>query len=1027
MAASLLDSLITAKRDGGDGGAGGRLASCSSYYLLNRSGRFSCVTIPPALSSSICFVDHDHDDSRTPPTAVHDRSDDNGIDACCLKDTDHVHAHVHDGEITQEVTLDQCQKELCNLPATAASQELVNCTDELSKEEEHLHTEGCGHEPIFHGDHTDFLLPMEDGSFVLRHPHAGSPHIHQSLIDEVQQEAAVEVVVTSPTHQLQSTTLNVFGICCPSESGLVTNLLKAQPGVTEVTVNAVLKTTIVIYDSKLISDVQLVRILNEAKLDASIHRRGTSKPRSRWPSCWTILCGLLLGVALFKYLYPPLKWVALASIAIKLPSTLLKSIRSLSRYICDINTLMTIAVVGAVALGDYVEGATVVFLFALSEYLETRSTEKARHAIEDIINLAPETALLAESGMRVPVESLEVGSVLLVKPGEKIPVDSKVVSGTSTVDESNLTGESRPVTKDSGSMVWAGTMNTTGPLRVVTMALAKDSAVAKLVRLVEDAQKQRSKTEQFVEACARYYTPAVLLSATLVTVIPLAIGVPNIRHWLYLALVLLVVACPCALVISTPITTIAGLAQGARCGILIKGGRHLETLGRLKVLAFDKTGTLTRGLFRVAHFQVLTEKVELSQILSWLASVEAQASHPVAPALVLYANVHGVKAGAFVENFETLAGEGVAAEVEGRVIRVGNKRMASRLGWLTELDSQVLERWSEEGGTVGYIGADGQPLAIFSVNDEARPEAKTALQKLRAGPCAMASGQSYLACVMSNFLKISLYCMKGRGIHVAMLTGDNPGAAQAIQLQVGNIDVYSELLPEDKVQVLCTLKRGGMTGMVGDGINDAPALAAADLGIAMGAAGSALAVEVADVALMQDDLHGIEKALVLGRSCRNKIIQNVVLSIVTKGVVVGLAIGGWASLWAALLADVGTTLVVITNSLRILARVERRSTGHGTCKSIHEHKGHHGDSSPALELTEDPHRVFQDQRSCMPAAAYVSERDASILIAMAHSLSFCDRDSGWMNTYLQLPSYCHQPEDEDDYTTFRYFDRCNMV
>eukprot|EP00850_Spirogloea_muscicola_P003815 SM000015S01315 [mRNA] locus=s15:1225461:1231881:- [translate_table: standard] len=956
MAASLLDSLITAKRvggDGGDGGAGGRLASCSSYYLLNRSGRFTCVTIPPALSSSICFVDHDHDDARAPPPAAHDRSDDGGIDACCLKDTDHVHAHVHDGEITQEVTLDQCQKELCDLPATAASQELVNCTDELSEAAEHLHTEGCGHEPIFHGDHTDFLLPMEDGSFVLRHPHAGSPHTHQSLIDEVKQEEALEVVVTSPTHQLQKTTLNIFGLCCPSESGLVTNLLKPQPGVIEVTVNAVLKTTTVIYDGKLTSDVQLVRILNEAKLDASIHRRGNSQPRSRWPSCWTILCGLLLGVALFKYLYPPLKWVALASVAIKLPSTLLKSIRSLSRYICDINTLMTIAVVGAIALGDYVEGATVVFLFALSEYLETRSTEKARHAIEDIINLAPETALLADSGVRVPVESLEVGSILLVKPGEKIPVDSKVVSGTSTVDESNLTGESRPVTKDSGSMVWAGTINTTSPLRVLTMALAKDSAVAKLVQLVEDAQKQRSKTEQFVEACARYYTPAVLLSATLVTVIPLAIGVPNIRHWLYLALVLLVVACPCALVISTPITTIAGLAQGARCGILIKGGRHLETLGRLKVLAFDKTGTLTRGLFRVAHFQVLTETVELSQILSWLASVEAQASHPVAPALVLYANVHGVKARGLVDNFETLAGEGIAAEVEGRVIRVGNKRMASRLGWLTELDSQVLARWSEEGGTVGYIGADGQPLAIFSVNDEARPEAKTALQNLKAS----SFGQSYLAGRMSNYLKIFRYCMRGRGIHVAMLTGDNSGAAQAIQQQVGNIDVYSELLPEDKVQVLCTLKRGGMTGMVGDGINDAPALAAADLGIAMGAAGSALAVEVADVALMQDDLHGIEKALVLGRSCRNKIIQNVVLSIVTKGVVVGLAIGGWASLWAALLADVGTTLVVIANSLRILQRVERRSIGHGTCKSIHKHKGHHGIHQSVLPVAK-PNQVI---------------------------------------------------------------------
>ncbi|KAI5085040.1 hypothetical protein GOP47_0001209 [Adiantum capillus-veneris] len=826
------------------------------------------------------------------------------------------------------------------------------------KGELHVHKEGCGHEQIRHGDHLDWLVPLSDGSFAVSHAlgndsemlehgrliKIGEPH-HQTaknretssfalfkfealqmgasdsrtrslpsnaadelvsaenssghVFDAMQpllKEPDVSINIENDAEpiKLQKTAIDVFGICCPAEVPLVKKILEPAPGVQEVYVNVAARLVTVQHDAFATPPARLVKLLNNAHLEASIHVTGEWKAARKWPSPYTFASGFFVLIALFQYAFYPLKWVALGAVAVGAPPIILKSFRALRRCILDINILMIIAVAGSIALGDYLEAGLIVFLFALAEWLESRSSDRARLAISSVASLAPQSAILAETGARVNVSEVKVGTRLAVKAGESIPIDGTVVSGRSAVDESSLTGESLPVEKEAGTRVWAGTINMTGYICVETSALAEDSAVARMIRLVEEAQTQRSHVEQLMESFAKYYTPLVIAGALAFTIIPVSVHAHNIRHWMYLALVLLVVACPCALVISTPVTTTCAIAQAARLGLLVKGGKHLEALGKLKVVAMDKTGTLTEGCFQIIEVHALNKEADLQDVLFWLSCIESKASHPIASAIVDYARLHGAQSGnaeVVVDEFRVLPGEGVSGIVNGHKIAVGNERLASRLLWLEGADSALLESWKSQGLTICWIGVDEKPILIMSAGDQLRPEAREAVRDMRR-----------------------------LGLRLAMLTGDSLEVANNVQRKLGQIDVHAQLLPEGKVEVLQQLKAAGLTGMVGDGINDAPALAAADVGIAMGVAGTAIAMETADIALMTNDLRKLPVAVRLGQKARRKILQNIFLSITTKVLVIVLAAVGYASLWGAVLADVGTCLLVIFNSMLLLER-----------------------------------------------------------------------------------------------------------
>lgn len=722
---------------------------------------------------------------------------------------------------------------------------------------------------------------------------------HMLMLQETRQNGATEAqgpYLRGSSKQI--TVLDIRGLCCPTEASIVRQALLGLPGVVELDVNVVAKKASVNHDAMLTSSTQLVKALNERNLEANIHVEGATTLRKKKLPWWSAVCGLLLLVAYFKVVFDPLKYVALAAISIGVFPIALKSASGLRQCALDINTLMLCAVSGSVVVGDYLEAGTIVFLYSVATYLESQSMEKARCALEAIISLSPQTAVMAKSGQSIQVEAVPVGSLLAVKAGELIPIDAIIESGKSSVDESSLTGESIPVHKEPGMAVWAGTVNSSGYLRIVTTAVAKDSAVARMVKMVEEAQSRRSPQELLVESFAKYYTPAVLVAAILIVTLPLAAGTQNMKHWVHLALVLLVLACPCALVISTPVTTVCGTTTAARYGVVVKGGAHLETLGRLDTVAFDKTGTLTEGQFRLKHV-LSVDGQDASKILYWIASVESKSSHPMASALVEYARQCGVEASGDVKDFATIAGEGVSATVDGRRVMIGNARMRRRLGGWNAEAAATLDKWAAEGGTTGCVAVDGEPCAIFSVADSERAEAAEALEQLHK-----------------------------LGVSVAMLTGDNRGAARAIAARFcPRMDLYWQLLPEEKVRVVEALKggRGGrkrraVTAMVGDGINDAPALAAADLGIAMGVAGSAAAMEVADVALMTNDLRQLARAVRIGRRCRRTFFQNLVLAVATKALVFALAVAGYPFLWLAVLADMGTSLAVVANSLRILER-----------------------------------------------------------------------------------------------------------
>lgn len=572
----------------------------------------------------------------------------------------------------------------------------------------------------------------------------------------------------------------------------------------------------------------------------------------------------------------------------------------------DMNFLMTIAAVGALFIGENLEAASAMFLFALAQLLEARSTDRARNAIRSLMDVSPVTATVVRSGaeVRVPAAEVAVGEVVVVRPGEKVPVDGEVVGGRSTIDQAPITGESIPVEKESGAEVFAGTVNGEGVLEVRSTRQADDTTLARIIHSVEDAQASRAPSQTFVDRFARIYTPAVVAGALVLALAPPLLGFGDWNVWIYRALVLLVVACPCALVISTPVTIVSALAGAARRGILIKGGLHLENAGRIDAIALDKTGTLTHGDPTVVEV-VPFPGVDRRTLLGWAMAAESRSEHPLARAILRYGAHEGVSPER-VHEVTALPGKGVRAHLAGRAIHVGTERLFRELGVDDGMLGEAVRRHEAGGRTAVLVGSsagDGEPVrmaGVIAIADRVRPAAADAVGRLRAA-----------------------------GIrHVAMLTGDNAGTARAVADSVPGIDdVRAELLPQDKVHAVRELRgRYGRIAFVGDGINDAPALAAADVGIAMGSAGSDVALETADIALMGDDLARLPTTLAFARKAEGIIRVNIAFSILTKAAFVALAVAGWATLWMAVVADMGTSLLVIMNGMRAM-RVEEDPAG----------------------------------------------------------------------------------------------------
>lgn len=568
----------------------------------------------------------------------------------------------------------------------------------------------------------------------------------------------------------------------------------------------------------------------------------------------------------------------------------------------DMNLLMTIAVIGAIGIGEWFEAATVAFLFALSLALESWSVGRARRAIAALLDLAPPTAHLVRNGEaehEVLAADVPVGARFVVKPGERIPLDGRVAAGESSVNQAPITGESVPVFKQSGAEVFAGTINGDGALEVVSTKRAEDTTLAHIIRLVEDAQGRRARAEQWVDRFAKVYTPVVMALAIAVALVPpLLFGDPW-DTWIYRALVLLVIACPCALVISTPVSIVAALAASARAGVLVKGGIHLETPGQLKAIAFDKTGTLTEGRPVVVDIKPLNGHDE-RELLARAAALEVRSTHPLAKAIVAFARGRGIEP-IPADNVQIFPGKGVGGTFDGRAFWLGSHRYLEERGQETADVHDCAEAWARTGRTVIAIGNEAHVCGLIAVADTVRPEAAATVQQLRDA-----------------------------GIeHIVMLTGDNRGTAESIAQAAGIDEVHAELLPADKVAVIESLvAKYGSVAMVGDGVNDAPAMARASLGIAMGAAGSDAAIEAADVALMSDDLAKLPWLVDHAKRTLAVIHQNIAFSLAVKAAFVVLTFAGFASLWGAIAADVGASLLVVANGLRLLGRQSHGAPRH---------------------------------------------------------------------------------------------------
>lgn len=588
--------------------------------------------------------------------------------------------------------------------------------------------------------------------------------------------------------------------------------------------------------------------------------------------------------------------IALAVLALVTsgPRTLRKGLTAARTLTLNINLLMLIAVTGAIVIQQWPEAAMVTVLFAVAELIEARSVDRARDAIRALLVLAPDVARLRRGAgwAEVATAEIEPGAVIQVLPGERVPLDGKVRAGRTSIDQAPITGESVPVDKEVGDAVFAGSVNQQGMIEVEVTAASGDTTLARIGRAIREAQRQQAPTQRFVDRFARWYTPAVVLLAVALAVVPPLLLGEAFRPWLYKALVLLVIACPCALVISTPVTVVSGLAAAARRGVLVKGGAYLERAHALKVLAVDKTGTLTEGRPRLTDV-IAVGGAERAEVLARAAGLEATSAHPLARAVVAGFEEEAKAAPPAARDVRATEGKGIEGVVDGEAIGVGSHRFAEERGVCTPEVEAALARLEGEGKSVMVVWRGeppGRALGVLAVADTVRASSVAAVAALRRA-----------------------------GVRILMLTGDNPTTAAAVAEQLGIDDVGAELMPEDKLARIDALVRQGLTvGMVGDGVNDAPALARASIGFAMGAAGSDTALETADVALMSDDLRGVPVLAELSRRTARTLRANIAFAIGVKAIFFGLGLFGLATLWMAVFADMGASLVVAANGLRLL-------------------------------------------------------------------------------------------------------------
>ena len=759
-----------------------------------------------------------------------------------------------------------------------------------------------------------------------------------------------------PVIRESTTKLRVQNICCAMESTLVQESLEPLEGVKSIAVNVIGRVVYVRHDPEVTSATELVDTLNRNHLGASVMETGSQEHdednKSLPPSLSTFLIYLLLqtillmtGVVAFFCDASWYRWPAIAEIVFGIFPVLQKTYVSLKTCSVDINILILIAIAGTLSIEEWLDGAAVVYVFSFAEALQEFCMFKVHRTISGLMLKAPRVAILANTGECVLVESVAIGTTIAIRPGEFIPLDGEVIKGRAAVDESTVSGESVPVEKTVGSKVFSGTINQNGYLEVNTTSDSTSSTVSKVAQLVQEAQTGSGRIEVAINRFAKYYTPTVVVVAALVFVIPAILGAAGVgtysqelKMWGERALVLLVIACPCALVMSTPIAMVCGITAAARKGALIKGGVHLETLAQLQVLAFDKTGTLTEGKFQVVDIECVFGVKERSA-LRLAAALESKSSHPLAAAIVsefsgCVSEMRKSQSSSLpeVKCFKLHEGQGISGVVGGHHVQIGNYEFLKRVGnkALNKCMEEKYITWCNESKTVVFMAVDGKLAMMIALADTIRPESRGALEWLRK-----------------------------THVQTAMITGDNSRTAMAVKSNLSLDECIADMKPQDKLSWI-EERQGGMqivecevlgddqqtrrcmlpyacccsrhrynavksrgsdkiiVGMVGDGVNDGPALAAANIGIAMGAGGTALAVEAADVALMSNNLTKIPELVQLGRFCRRVVAENISFSVILKLAIVIAALLGKAALWMAVLADVLGLLFVVINGLRPL-------------------------------------------------------------------------------------------------------------
>ncbi|WP_062379325.1 heavy metal translocating P-type ATPase [Pseudomonas abietaniphila] len=709
---------------------------------------------------------------------------------------------------------------------------------------------------------------------------------------------AVVTVGSGSTDNAQLSSFRIEAMDCPTEQTLIQNKLGKMSGIQRLEFNLINRVLGVWHE--LPSTDPIREAIGSLGMQADLIEQGADTDTAALPApkkpWWPLALSGVLAVSaeVIHFTDAAPNWVvaiiALVAILSGGLTTYKKGWIALKNFNLNINALMSIAVTGAVLIGQWPEAAMVMFLFTLAELIEAKSLDRARNAIGGLMQLTPETATVQQEGQWVEVEvkQIALGSIVRVKPGERIGLDGEVVSGQSTIDQAPITGESLPVEKTVGDKVFAGTINQAGSLEYKVTAAANNSTLARIIHAVEAAQGARAPTQRFVDSFSKIYTPAVFLLALAVAVIPPLFMGAAWFDWIYRSLVLLVVACPCALVISTPVSIVSGLAAAARKGILVKGGVYLEMGHKLDYLALDKTGTITHGKPVQTDYVLLDDSFG-EKAVAISASLAGRSDHPVSQAIATSAklDVH-----LQVEAFEALSGRGVKGEVEGRLYHLGNHRLVHEAGLCSpELEAR-LEALESLGKTVVLLFDETGPLALFAVADTVKESSREAIAQLHA-----------------------------LGVKTVMLTGDNPHTAKAIAAQVGIDQAQGNLLPTDKLQAIEDLyAKNHRVGMVGDGINDAPALARAEIGFAMAAAGTDTAIETADVALMDDDLRKIPAFIRLSRDTSAVLKQNIALALVIKVIFLAVTFAGVATMWMAVFADMGVSLLVVFNGLRLLRK-----------------------------------------------------------------------------------------------------------